>query len=289
MTEKTKGLLYYLVLYAAAFALGMIPFHMAQKMLWAELWLTLTATAVVFLASCVHSDTSLYDPYWSVAPPVILLAVMIRWRLWTVNAWVLLALIGLWSARLTANWYAVYPGPGREDWRYARYRARCSGPVFLLLSLVGLHLVPTAVVYAGLVSGLLAARQAAFSVLSLPGAALMAAAVVLESVSDRAIHRFLAEHPGERRTCDVSVWHWSRHPNYLGEMAFWTGLFLYWLPLSEGRWYRGLGFLAVIALFLLVSIPMMERHNAERRSDWDRYREATPMLLPLPRRHGGEP
>ena len=37
-------------------------------------------------------------------------------------------------------------------------------------------------------------------------------------------------------------------------------------------------------LFLFVSIPMMERHNAARRTDYAEYRARTSMLLLLPNR-----
>ena len=44
----------------------------------------------------------------------------------------------------------------------------------------------------------------------------------------------------------------------------------------------GLGFLAVVLLFLTVSIPMMERHNEQRRADYAAYKKRTSMLLLLP-------
>ena len=110
----------------------------------------------------------------------------------------------------------------------------------------------------------------------------MLTGVTLELVSDRAIHRFLREHAGEGRTCDVSIWRLSRHPNYLGELTFWLGVFLCYLLTGAGKWYLGLGFLSIFALFLFVSIPMMEKHNLERRSDYEAYRARTSVLIPLP-------
>ena len=112
----------------------------------------------------------------------------------------------------------------------------------------------------------------------------MLMAILLELVSDRAIHRFLLENKGERRSCNVSVWKYSRHPNYLGEMSFWTGMYLYFLPLFTSYWLYGLGFLSMIALFLFISIPMMEKHNLERRADYADYRKRTSMILLLPPR-----
>ena len=284
MNEKRKGLLLDLVVYAAAFAIAAVPFRAIGNIFAATAVFTAVATFLVFLASCAFSDVSIYDPYWSVAPVVMLLADMLKYRLWTVNAWVLLGLFVLWSVRLTGNWYAAYGGLRREDWRYAMYRERLSPLAFTLVSFFGLHFVPTIVVYAGFVCALFSIRKTAFAPLSLIGALVMLAAVGLELVADRAIHRFLREHGGERLTCDVGVWRYSRHPNYLGEMSFWTGLFLYFAALCPERWYCGLGFLSIPALFLFVSVPMMEKHNAERRPDYADYQARTSMLLLLPNR-----
>ena len=284
MSEKTKGVLADVLIYAVAFALGAIPFFVIGDIYAATAAFTATATVVVFIASTALRDVSVYDPYWSVAPPVMLIFDIVKYRLWNVNSAILFALVCVWAARLTGNWLSTYRGIGREDWRYARYRAKLSAPMFLAVSFFGLHFVPTIVVYLGLCSAIGAMRTDVFAPLSAFGIAVMLAAVGLELISDRAIHRFLRENAGKRRTCDVSVWRYSRHPNYLGEMSFWSGMYFYLLAVRPEKWYVGIGFLTIIALFLIVSIPMMERHNEERRADYADYKKRTSMLLLLPRK-----
>ena len=284
MKEKTKGVLIDAAVYLVAFGAAAVPFQFIDDIFGATAAFTAAATLIVFIASCIFSDVSVYDPYWSVAPPVMIVANMIKYRIFTVNAFILLAVVLVWAVRLTANWFITYKGVGHEDWRYAQYRERFKAPMFLFVSFTGLHFVPTIVVYAGLVGGIFAMQSEMFSPLSLVGVSVMLGAVALEFFSDRAIHNFLREHKGARRTCDVSVWKYSRHPNYLGEMSFWTGMFLYFVAVRPEIWYCGLGFLTVIALFLSVSIPMMEKHNAERRADYAEYKAKTSMLLILPRK-----
>ena len=284
MNEKRKGLLFNAAIYLAAFGIAAIPFSVIDDILVSSAVFTAVATVAVFVASCALNDVSVYDPYWSVEPPVLLLLAMIKYNCRNVNSFIILGAVTLWAVRLTVNWYVTYKGIGNEDWRYAQYREKLPTPLFLLVSFFGLHFVPTVVVYLGLVNGLLAIREPALSPLSLIGLAIMIAAVALEFVSDRAIHGFLKEHKGERKTCDVSVWKYSRHPNYLGEMSFWTGLFVYYAALCPDRWYLGAGFITIIILFLIVSIPMMEKHNAERRPDYKKYKDRTSMLFLLPRK-----
>lgn len=282
--EKIRGFLLDLIVYLGAFIVAGIPFRQIGDPFLATAVFTATATLIIFIVSVFLSDVSVYDPYWSVAPPAMLLANIQKYRLTNVNAVLLLILVSIWSLRLTVNWYITYKGIGCEDWRYAQYRKRLSPIPFQLISFFGLHFVPTVVVYGGMVSALYAIREERFALLSLAGVVIMLAAVALEHVSDWTIHRFLREHGQEKRTCNVSVWSRSRHPNYLGEMLFWTGMYVYFVALCPQIWYKGLGFLSIIALFLLVSIPMMEKHNLERRPDYARYRERTPMLVPLPKR-----
>ena len=284
MKEKTKGVLLDVLVYLLAFGVGGIPFILIENVFIATAAFTAMATLVVFLFSTIFSDVSIYDPYWSVAPVVMILADMVKYRIYTVNTFVLFALFALWSIRLTGNWYMTYRGLGHEDWRYAQYRQRFRPLLFHFISFTGLHFIPTIVVYFGFVSAIFAIRIVSFAPLSLIGVCVMLCAVSLEFVSDRAIHRFLREHKGENRTCDVSVWKYSRHPNYLGEMSFWFGLYLYFVAICPGEWFKGLGFLSIIVLFLVVSIPMMEKHNADRRSDYAAYQTKTSILLLLPNR-----
>lgn len=279
---KTKGLIVNLVLYAAAFAIGAVPFAVVGNIFLAAALFTLTATFVIFIVTCFYPDTSLYDPYWSVAPPVILFAAMLKYKLFSANAFLLLAVVLIWAVRLTVNWAVTYKGLGHEDWRYAMYRQKYNKFLFGVINFIGLQYVPTIVVYAGLVGALFVIQVEGFNPLILIGLAVMLTGVTLEILADTSIHKFLREHKLERRTCDISVWKYSRHPNYLGEMTFWTGIFVAFVLLRPDIWYCGLGFLLIIALFLTVSIPLMEKHNLERRPDYAEYRRRTSMLLLLP-------
>ena len=282
MSEKAKGLIVNLILYIAAFAAGAVPFALIDNIFLASALFTVVATLVIFIVTCFYPDTSLYDPYWSVAPPVILLAAMIKYRLFSVNAWLMLAFVLIWAVRLTGNWFITYKGLGHEDWRYAMYRAKCSKFVFGLINFFGLHYVPTIVVYAGLVGALFVIQTQGFNPLIFIGLAVMLTGVAFEFFADTSIHRFLRENAGKRKTCGISIWKYSRHPNYLGEMTFWTGIFIAFVLLRPDIWYYGLGFLLIIALFLSVSIPMMEKHNLERRPDYAEYKKKTSPLLLLP-------
>ena len=113
-----------------------------------QLWLDalvadLLATLVVFASSRLHHNSSLYDAYWSVAPPLL----VVWW--WTEREpgtdaarFALLAVVMVvWSVRLTANWASSWPGLEHEDWRYTMLRER-AGRFELLVDLFAIRLSP---------------------------------------------------------------------------------------------------------------------------------------------------
>ena len=88
---------------------------------------------------------------------------------------------------------------------------------------------------------------------------------------------------------DAGLWGVSRHPNYLGELLFWASLTLFGLAAAPGTWWQPAGLLAMLAMFLGASIPMMERRSLERRPDYQQVVDRVPMLLPLPGRRRSAP
>src|SRR5690606_33161581 len=107
------------------------------------------ATAVVFVFSLVLRNHSTYDAYWSVAPVPIAL-----W-LWTLEPAgdplrrvLVVGLLLAWALRLTWNWASGWEGLHHVDWRY-RQIAQQTGRAFPLVSFLGIHLMPTVLVFLG--------------------------------------------------------------------------------------------------------------------------------------------
>jgi steroid 5-alpha reductase family enzyme len=150
-------------------------------------WADLVATAVVFTVSTAVGNASLYDPYWSVAPAVIVMA-------WTI-------------------------------WR----------------------------------SG---------------------AAIALETAADRQLHRFTRDPANRGRVADRGLWRYSRHPNYLGEIGFWWGLWLFAVAAAPAWWWTIAGPIAMVLLFTFVSVPLMDRRSLERRPAYADHMRRVPALLP---------
>jgi steroid 5-alpha reductase family enzyme len=227
----------------------------------------LFATVAVFGFSVRFDNSSVYDPYWSVAPvPIVAywLAVAAPGAAPLRQALVA-GLVALWAVRLTANCLVRWRSLADEDFRYADLRRR-SGRAYWLVSLLGLHLMPTAWVFLGLLPlwPALARPGRPVGWLDAVAAALTAGAITLEALADLQLRRFLSARRDPAALLDHGLWGLVRHPNYLGEVLFWWGLWLFGLAADPAWWWTVAGPLAITALFVFVSVPLMERRLAAR-------------------------
>jgi steroid 5-alpha reductase family enzyme len=280
-------LLAYLVAGAAAFSTAAVVLRLAPGLhpVLAAGLADLLATLAVFLFSAGFDNSSIYDPYWSVAPVPIALF----WLLGFGGAGAglrqaaVLALLGAWAVRLTVSCLLRWPGLGHEDWRYAGYRRL--GPWYWPVSLLGFHLMPTALVYLGCLPlwPALTAGGRAVGIVDAAALLVTAAAVAIEAASDRQLRRFLARPRSGRRAIDEGLWARVRHPNYLGEILFWWGVWAFGLAADPSWWWTIAGPAAITLMFVLFSVPMMDRHLLEGRPGYASRMRTRPALVPWPR------
>jgi steroid 5-alpha reductase family enzyme len=237
------------------------------------------ATLVVFGASMLVGNSSLYDPYWSVAPPVVVLA----WTTGGARQIIVDVLVLVWAVRLTANWAMGWRGLNHEDWRYVQIREQGRAP-WWLVSLTGIQLMPTLTVFAGLLAVWPAFNRRPLNLVDVIAIVVTVGAIVLETVADIQLHRFTGDPANRGRIADQGLWSRSRHPNYLGEILFWWGLWLFGLAAAPTWWWTVAGPVLMVLLFGFVSVPMMDRRSLARRPAYAEHMRRVPALVPRLRR-----
>jgi steroid 5-alpha reductase family enzyme len=243
------------------------------------------ATVVIFGFSLRYKNSSFYDAYWSVIPPLL--------ALWwyghaapgidTTRALLVIALVWLWAIRLTANWATFWGGLHHEDWRYPIVRAR-AGKYGTLADFFGIHLFPTVQVFLGClpIYAVMTRSAAPLGALDVLAFVVTLGAIAIETIADLQLHAFIAQRqPGAFITS--GLWGWSRHPNYFGELSFWWGLMLFGLAAAREQWWWVVpGALAMSAMFVFVSVPFMDERSVERRPAYREHMRKVSALLPLP-------
>ena len=255
-------------------------------LLWLDTFIAdLLATVVIFAFSRVYRNSSFYDAYWSVIPPLLLF----YW--WSqadpgvdrLRCWLVAVVVVLWAIRLTANWVYAFPGLHHEDWRYPMFKER-AGRWEFGADLVAIHLIPTCQVFLAMVPVYVAVTRPGAGLAWLTWLAFVIglAAVALELVADVQMHRFVRDRrPGD--VMDRGLWSWSRHPNYFGEFSFWFALALFGIAAAPAdAWWLLIGAVAILAMFLGASIPMMEARSLERRPAYQDVVGRVSRFVPRP-------
>lgn len=278
--KKVKDLAILFLIYVFAFAVGVVSCYFVRTPILKFFVFDSAATVIVFLFSVIFVNSSVYDPYWSLTPMVMAISLFIRNSAFSPFQLLFLAAFTIWSVRLTANWITVFTDFSYEDWRYRKFRAETSKQLWPIVNFFGIHYVPTVVVFLGMLP-IFQIVKTPLGLKSLPGILIVLFGVALEFFADKQMHAFLSLKE-EGKVCRRGLWKYSRHPNYLGEMTVWLGVFLTMLPYALKQWYYVIGFLSVVLLFNIVSIPLMEKRQLARRPDYLAYCQTTSRLLLLP-------
>jgi steroid 5-alpha reductase family enzyme len=138
------------------------------------------------------------------------------------------------------------------------------------------------------------------------GAAIFAAGWITETLADYQKFMFKKSNPGQ--FCNVGLWSLSQHPNWLGNLMLWSGIFVMNAPalvdtvpksstVTAKVWaYRrvGLALLSPMFLWLLFDgeakgtvlpeshIAFLDRYGYNKDPTFTRYVDETPRIIPNP-------
>ena len=287
---KSKSLPKAFALYALAYIIALcvavaIGYAMGDRHpIWIVLTADVAATLVIYAFARVFLNASFYDAYWSVAP----LAIALYYALVASSGnevftrqVVVVTLVFIWGVRLTYNWARQWRGLGHEDWRYANMREK-SKRLFWIVELSGIEMMPTIIVFLGCLSlyPALSTGTSPLGVLDWIAIVVTSGAIIIEATADQQLRRFVKTNPQPGKIMSTGLWAYSRHPNYLGEVMFWWGLFLFALAADFSYWWVCVGPLAMTVLFIFVSIPMMDKRNLERRPGYQEHMRKVSAFIP---------
>lgn len=264
--------------YILAALCGFLTYSAVSGYHWLRILIAdVAATVLVFIFSCVFSNSSVYDPYWSVQPIVILGALYGATQP-SLSKTLLMVMVALWGIRLTANWACTFHGLQHQDWRYTKLHDDTKR-LYFLVNLTGIHLFPTLIVFACIVPAIFVmGENPQFSPICLIGFAVSIGAAILQAVADIQMQNY--RHDRNTPFIEDGLWKYARHPNYLGEILMWWGVAIYAISLVGFRWYFILGAAANNLMFLFISIPLADDRQAKKEG-YAQYCQGKNALLPV--------
>jgi len=287
MNKKTKDLIIVGFLYIISFVIAYFVYlNVSLDSMILELLIAdLAAMLFIYVMSLILNNASLYDPYWSVIPPVFLIFVFIEsGKTLTLPHFMMLFAISFWGVRLTLNWIKGWHGFSEVDWRYLMIRDKAP-KLYFLTNFLAIQLFPTLIVFAQLIVGIkILTIDPSLNIVFTIGFLLVILATTIQYISDEQMRRFRKAHVGEKKCIDEGLWRLSRHPNYFGEVTVWWGLYIMLFGLTYQFDLYILAPLSMTLLFVFISIPMMEKKILKTRPEYKLYQEQVSMLIPYVRK-----
>ncbi|MFA5749229.1 MAG: DUF1295 domain-containing protein [Bacilli bacterium] len=270
------------IAYILAFAIGLFVYRNLSFSLYVNIFIAdVVATIFIYLVGLVFKNASIYDPYWSVQPLVILPLIMIMFKNFSFSAILLLMVVAIWGIRLTINWAYTFKNLNHQDWRYTMLSKK-SGKLYFLVNLFGIHLFPTTVVFLCIVPAInyfiVGGQVSLFIIL---GMIISLIGILLEILSDIQMQTFRKTVDDRSAIIRVGLWKKSRHPNYLGEILMWFGIGIMNFAIDSSSWFMILGAVVNLLMFLFISVPMAEKRLVKYKSNFEKYKEETRMFLPF--------
>ncbi|MDO5721428.1 MAG: DUF1295 domain-containing protein [Actinomycetaceae bacterium] len=193
---------------------------------------------------------------------------------------ILAALVIIWALRLGPFLFIRISKSGGDD----RFKEILPSPtrLFLVWTLQGLWISLT-----GLAAwvGITTTHTFPIGWIGYLGIALWLAGFSFEVTADLQKTRFKSDPANEGEFISTGLWSISRHPNYLGEIVLWTGVFVLAAEnFSNWQYLAVLSPIFVTVLLTRVSgIPLLEKKADKRwgqRADYQEYKRNTAVLIP---------
>ena len=279
--NKSLSILIITGIYLIAVAVALCTYLMLPFTFWIILLISdIAATVFVFIFSVIFRNASVYDPYWSVQPIVIVLCYALGSKLTFATVLILISVF-YWGIRLTGNWAYTFGGLNCQDWRYTKFEKE-TGRLYQFISFTGIHMMPTLIVYlCTLPAVFIIKNEVQANAGSIAGTVICICAATLQLVSDTQMHRYRKS--GRHGLIRTGLWKYARHPNYLGEILMWWGIGIQAVSVMPQYWWLLAGALANTVMFFTVSIPLADKRQSQKPG-YAEYKASTRSLLPVPKK-----
>lgn len=230
-------------------------------------------------------DASIVDIAWgpACAFPAVLTA--LRTEGADPRAALLTGLVVLWALRLAIYLGARNLGHG-EDFRYVKMRERQgSDAAFARWSLIYVFWLQCAIAwFVSLPTQVGQFGNDGLGFLSVIGVVIFFIGLAFETVGDWQLRRFKSDPANKGKLMTQGLWAYTRHPNYFGDAAVWTGLTLVALEAPFG-WTTLLS--PIVMTYFLYNVSgkaLLERSMDKKYPEYAAYKEHVSGFFPLPPR-----
>jgi steroid 5-alpha reductase family enzyme len=285
-----KRVVIYGLLFSAAIGLATLGFQAwGNEGLLLPLGITFAYFTGIFIIATIISNNSIVDIGWGLGFVIGAWATLLTTEAPNLLAYILVGFITVWGLRLSIRLFnRNIKKP--EDFRYAQWRQEW-----------GKNVVITAFFRVFMIQGLInfVVGSAAYTIIKfnafvfegpqalLVGVGLGIALIGLafEVIGDEQLRRHILKRT--KSLLQTGLWSITRHPNYLGEILIWNGIYIAGFSLLLTSSVPLVYYLVLVlsplvmsAVLIKISTPLLEK-NMEKYAGWAEYAQRVPMIFPF--------
>lgn len=285
-----KRIVIYGLLFSAAIGLatqGFIAWGNAGLLL--PLGITFAYFTAIFIVATIISNNSIVDIGWGLGFVIGAWATLMTTQAPNLLAYILVGFITLWGLRLSIRLFnRNIKKP--EDFRYAQWRQEW-----------GKNVIITAFFRVFMIQGLInfVVGSAAYSIIKFNAFELVGLQAILvtiglgiavlglafEVIGDEQLRQHIQKKT--RSLLQTGLWSITRHPNYLGEILIWNGIYIAGFSLVVTNSVPLVYYLVLVlsplvmsVVLIKISTPLLEK-NMEKYAGWAEYAQRVPMIFPF--------
>jgi steroid 5-alpha reductase family enzyme len=285
-----KRIITYGLLFSAAIGLatqGFIAWGNAGLLL--PLGITFAYFTAIFIVATIISNNSIVDIGWGLGFVIGAWATLMTTQAPNLLAYILVGFITLWGLRLSIRLFnRNIKKP--EDFRYAQWRQEW-----------GKNVIITAFFRVFMIQGLInfVVGSAAYSIIKYNAFELVGLQAILvtiglgiavlglafEVIGDEQLRQHIQKKT--RSLLQTGLWSITRHPNYLGEILIWNGIYIAGFSLVVTNSVPLVYYLVLVlsplvmsVVLIKISTPLLEK-NMEKYAGWAEYAQRVPMIFPF--------
>jgi steroid 5-alpha reductase family enzyme len=234
---------------------------------------------VWFLISIIKKRNDVADMAWGLGFIFIAGLLMINNNSFGFLNFLTLILVTIWGLRLAIHIF-IRNRKKAEDYRYEEWRQQW-GKYFYIRSYLQIFLLQglLMLIISMPIILIMSVKNDGFNIINILGILIWFIGFLVESTADKQLADFIKNPTNKGKIMMDGLWHYSRHPNYFGEVTQWWGLFIMAVTLPFGT-IGILGPLMITFLILKVSgVPLLEKKYIGN-VDYEKYKKKTSVFVP---------
>lgn len=239
------------------------------------IFLLFTYLFLMFLLIQLKGDTSIANFTWGGGVLLVTLYTFFVFGLNLSRQILITTVIFFWALRIIIYIYIRYTGkdPRFKNWKWQGVKGLIINFswVFGQIVMIGIMSFPAVVVNIS--------ANPALKFIDIIGLIIWITGFVFESVSDYQLLIFMRNPNNKGHVMSSGLWHYSRHPNYFGEVLMWWGVYLIALSVPYG-WATVIAPITITFLLLFVTgVPMLE-NAMQDNPEYQEYKQKTSVFIP---------